>query len=125
MSIEKAIRDAKRFTTAGGFNVPITVTPPGGGDPVIVQGIPTRHVLEFDAQGYPINSTNAHVLFSESALTDAGFTVRNADDVVALENFLVSYVDGTNVRRTYKIIQTKPSETLGLIVCIIGRYGTN
>jgi len=122
--INRAIRDSKRFVTAGGFNVPITLTPPVG-DNVTVEGIASRHHIEFDQDGYPINSTNAHVLLSETALTDVGLTVRNSRDEVQLEGYIMEYTDGTGTLRKYKIVQTRPSETLGLIVCIMGRYGSN
>lgn len=125
MGINRAIRDARRFITNGGFNVSITLTPNNGGDDVVVQGVTSRHNIEFDQEGYPINSTNAHVVLVESVLTEAGITVRNGRDEVALEGFLMSYIDGTGTSRTYKIVETRPSETFGLIICIMGRYGTN
>lgn len=124
MSIDRAIRDAKRFVTAGGFNVEMTLEPPVG-DSVIIQGVATRRTLEFDQEGYNVNSTLAHVLLSESALIDAGITVRNARGEVALDGFLISWIDGTGTLRKYKIVQALPSETLGLITCKLGRYGTN
>lgn len=124
MSIDRAIRDAKRIVTSGGFNSSVTLTPTTGAG-VVVQGVTSRHHIEFDQDGYPINSTNAHVLFSETDLVDKGFTVRNARGEVALDGWLATWTDGTGTARTYKIVQTKPSETLGLIICTVGRYGTN
>lgn len=124
MSIDRAIRDARKIVTSGGFNVSITLTPPVG-DSVIVQGLASRHHIEFDSEGYPINTTNAHATFVESVLVESGLTVRNNRDEVDLSNYLMSYVDGTGKERTYKIIQVRPSETLGLIICVMGRYGTN
>ena len=125
MSIANAISDVKRFVTTGGFGIDIVLTPPGGADPVTVKGITSRHHITYDNEGYPLNSTNSHVTLVESSLTDAGITVRNSRDDVALENFLLRYTDGTGTERTYKIVQTKPSETLGLIICEVGRYGSN
>ena len=124
MSIERAIRDAQRFVTGGGFNSTLLLTPPNG-DEGAVQGVSSRHHIEFDQDGYPINSTNAHVLLSENALTALGLTIRNSRDEVALDGWIVKWTDGTGSQRSYKIVQTKPSETLGLIICTVGRYGTN
>ena len=124
MSIDRAIRDAKRIITAGGFNSPVTVTPVSGNS-IIVQGVTSRHHIEFDQDGYPINGINAHVIFSETDLVDKGLTVRNSRGEVALDAWLAAWIDGTGTSRTYKIVQTKPSETLGLIICTVGRYGTN
>jgi len=124
MGINRAIRDAKRFITTGGFNVEMTLEPPVG-DSVIIQGLATRRTLEFDQDGYPVNSSLAHVLLVESSIVEAGVTVRNARGEVALENHLISWTDGTGTLRKYKIVQTLPSETVGLITCKLGRYGTN
>jgi hypothetical protein len=124
MSIDRPVRDARKIVTAGGFNTAVTLTTPAGVE-TAAQGVCSRHHLEFDTDGYPVNSTNAHILFSETALTALGLTVRNAADEVDLNAWLATYVDGTGVSRTYKIVQTRPSETLGLIICIVGRYGTN
>lgn len=125
MSIDRAIRDARQIVTKGGFNVAITLTLPNVVDPVVVQGLASRHHIEFDENGYPINASNSHLLLSENDLTSLGLTVRNAKGNVALEGWLASWVDGTGTARTYKIVQTKPSETLGLIICTVGKYGTN
>jgi len=125
MSIDRAIRDARRIVTKGGFNVAITLTLPNVVDPVVVQGLASRHHIEFDENGYPINASNSHLLLSENDLTSLGLTVRNSKGNVALEGWLANWVDGTGTARTYKIVQTKPSETLGLIICIVGKYGTN
>ena len=125
MSIDRAIRDARQIVTKGGFNVAITLTLPNVVDPVVVQGLASRHHIEFDENGYPVNASNSHLLLSENDLISLGLTVRNAKGNVALEGWLASWVDGTGTARTYKIVQTKPSETLGLIICIVGKYGTN
>lgn len=125
MSIDRAIRDARQIVTKGGFNVAITLTLPNVVDPVVVQGLASRHHIEFDENGYPINASNSHLLLSENDLTSLGLTVRNTKGNVALEGWLANWVDGTGTARNYKIIQTKPSETLGLIICTVGKYGTN
>ncbi len=125
MSIDRAIRDARTIVTKGGFSVDVTLAIPNVVEPVTCKAITSRHHIEFDENGYPINATNSHVLFSEIDLVSLGLTVRNAKGNVALEGWLVSWIDGTGANKTYKIVQTKPSETLGLIICIVGRYGTN
>ena len=125
MSIDRAIRDARNIVTKGGFSVPVTLSPPGDFEDVVIRGITSRHHIEFDQDGYPVNSTNAHVLLSETELITLGLVVRNSRGEVALEGYLAKWSDGTGTERTYKITHTKPSETLGLIICTVGRYGTN
>ena len=125
MSIDRAIRDARAIVTKGGFSVDVTLTLPNETEPIVCKAITSRHHIEFDENGYPVNATNSHILLSENDLVSLGLTVRNSKGNVALEGWLVSWIDGTGANKTYKIVQTKPSETLGLIICIVGRYGTN
>jgi len=125
MSIDRAIRDARNIVTKGGFNTSIVLTPVGDIDPITIQGVTSRHHIEFNQDGYPVNATNAHILLSENDLKANGLITRDTRGNVALDAWLASWVDGTGESRTYKIVQTKPSETLGLIICTVGRYGTN
>jgi len=125
MSIERAIRDARQIVARGGFSVSITLLPLGALDPTITKGVASRHNIEFDENGYPINATNSHITLSENELTNLGLTTRNAKGNVNLDGWLATWTDGTGTARTFKIVQTKPSETLGLIICTLGRYGTN
>jgi len=125
MSIENAIADAKRIVTEFGFSIDIQFSRYNDTDFVTIKGITSRHNLQFDAEGYPINSTNAHVLVNEEELNEKGVTVRNDRDEVDLTGSIVRFMDGTRTDRDYKVIENQPSETLGLIVLIIARYGTN
>lgn len=124
MSLNRAIEDARRIITDGGFNVTITLTSPLSVD-YTVQGVASRRHLEYDQEGYSINSTLIHATLVEAELIAQGIEVRNERGEVSLGKWLLTYTDATNTERTYSIIQTRPSETLGLIVCILQRYGVN
>lgn len=125
MSIDRAIRDSRRFVTGAGFSLPVLIRTPQNPEFVEVRGLTSRHHLEVDGDGYPVNSTNSHVTLSEPALVASGFTVRNSRSEVDLSNWVIKWTDGTGTERSYKIISAMPSETLGLIICTVARYGSN
>lgn len=118
-----AIEDIKRFTTDGGFEVDMTLTAPGG-EAIPVKSLATKHHNSVNTDGVPINSKNSHASFIESDLTDKGLTARDSRGEVNLRNWLVSFADSSGVTKNYKIIETMPDETLGIIVCILGDYGS-
>lgn len=87
-----------------------------------VVGLHTKHHLSVDADGIATNSLNAHVAINERDLIEQYFPVRNAALEVSMIGVIVEAADSTGVTRQYKILQTYPDETLGLIVCILGFY---
>jgi len=122
MSLELARKDIKEITQGDDWGVDLTFTPPVGSS-VQVRGLGSKHHLSIDQEsGLPINSRNVHMSVVESVLTDAGYTVRNAADEVSIKDHRVSFKDFRGVLRNYKINQTWPDETLGLIVCQLGAY---
>jgi hypothetical protein len=123
MSLERAITDWKRFTLNGGFEVDITLTPPVG-DPVSVKGLGTKHHNSVGTDGLPINSKNVHISLIESDLTEKGITVRDVNGEVNLRNYLANFIDSSGVLKNYIIKETFPDETVGVITCILGDYGS-
>ena len=123
MTLARAIYDAKRFITAGGFEVDLALTPPGG-YPITVKGIAMKHHNSISTDGLPINSENSHISIIESSLVEEGFITRDAAGKVNLRNYIVEYCDATGIERKSIIKETMPDETLGLIVCILGNYGS-
>ena len=123
MSLTRARNDWLRFSSGGGFETDITVTPPGG-SPVTVQGIAMKHHLSIDTDGANTNSMNAHATIAEKLLIDESYPVRNAEGVVAMYNHLLRYTDSTGVEKEYAIQQVFPDETVGVITFILGNYGS-
>jgi hypothetical protein len=123
MSLSRAKADMKRFITAGGFEVAITLTPVGG-EATDVTGLATKHHNSISTDGIPINSKNTHISLIESDLTDKGITVRDSAGEINLRNWLVSFPDSSEVSKNYIVKETMPDETLGVIVCILGDYGS-
>jgi len=120
--LDLARRDSKRYVTSGGFEVNITITTPNGVNTLAMTGYASKHFINFDSDGLPINSKNVHISFDENILVENSYPVRNSNNEVSLLNHKVSYPDSTGNIRTYIIRETFPDETLGLIVCILSDF---
>ena len=84
-----------------------------------VVGIASKHNIGIDTDGNLINTKNAHISVSEKLLTDKGYPVRNPAGEVDIRGHRVDYVDSTGLSKKYKIQQSFPDETIGMIVCIL------
>lgn len=120
--LQLAKRDSRNFVTKGGFETAITVTTPAQDKTVTLTGFATKHWLNFDSDGNPINSKNVHVCLSETDLVKAGFQVRTAKGEIKLLNYFVSFADSSGLTKDYIVGENMPDETLGLIVLILRDY---
>jgi hypothetical protein len=114
-----ARKDAVFFVTKGGFEEEITLQTPSRDLTVNIKGYATKHHINFDSDGLPVNTKNVHISISEDELESLNYPVRNAKGEVFLKNHIVIYKDSTGLPKTYKIEQNLPDEVLGLIVCIL------
>lgn len=122
MSLNQARRDIIRFSQKE-WSVDLLIEDLSG-LAVTVKGFASKHHLGIDPQtGIPVNTKNTHCSISEKVLTDAGFSVRNADKEVMMVGWKVTWTDSSGTQFIYKINETMPDETLGLIVCFLGDYG--
>ena len=120
--IEKAIADVKKITSdSNGFGVTMTITAPDSSSVQFV-GTYSQHHMSFDTEGLMTSSKNAHCSVSESILTGLGYTVRNANNEVALLGHRINLTDSSGTARTYVVREQYPDETVGLIVLILGSY---
>lgn len=117
--LELAKRDSKKYVTSGGFEVNITLTTPDGVKTLLLTGFASKHFLNFDTDGLPVNSKNAHICIDEDILTLNLYPVRKANNEVSLLKHIVSFPDSTGSIREYVVRENFPDETLGLIVCIL------
>lgn len=75
-----------------------------------VLGLITDHNQSMDLEtGNPVNARNAHASIHEDELTEKGFTS------ILLLNAIITRTNG----KKYKIAQTMPNTTTGLIVCVL------
>jgi hypothetical protein len=119
MSLEQARKDIIEYTQ-GDFSTLLKLTSTSG-VVVNVSGLATKHHLGIDpSDGSPVNTNNIHVAISEKKLTELNYPTRNACGEVVMIGHKVEYSDSTGNIGTYRIQETYPDETLGLIVCILG-----
>ena len=120
MTLASAIEDWKRFATAGGFEVDITLTTPDDVTTADIKGIAMKHHLSIDTDGREVSAKNAHITIIEADLVAANYPVRDAvNGEVKLKKHKVSYPDSTGNVKNYRISRTYPDETVGVITCIL------
>ncbi len=122
--IDQAKSDIKDITSnPDEFGVSITFTAPTG-EIAIINGLHSKHHMSMDTEGNMINGKNAHISVSEELLTAQNYPVRK-DGEVKLNDHKVSVKDSTGISKNYVIREGFPDETIGLITCILGSFGTN
>lgn len=119
----QARKDARKIINSGGFEEEIKLSNPSGVFSIIVNGLHSKHWLVHDTEGNLVNGKNAHITVSENELNEKGYQTRDSNTGnVNLRNHLVSVKDATGVEKNYIIKECFPSETFGLIVCVLGDY---
>jgi hypothetical protein len=117
--LDLARADIKSITASlTGFAESILLTNPQNNS-ITIQGLHSKHHLGIDTEGNRVNVKNAHVSFSESLVIDQGLSIRNIHGEVNLKNWRVAAKDSTGIVKQYSIKEWYPSETTGLIVCIL------
>jgi|TARA_R110000782_G_scaffold180865_1_gene271309 hypothetical protein len=120
--LNRARKDSKKYVTNGGFQEDITLKTPNGLFELQTTGLVSKHWINYDTDGTSVNSKNAHICLDEESLTLLGYPVRNSSQEVYLKNHRVSVKDSSGFLKEYVIKEWFPSETFGLIVCILGDY---
>lgn len=123
--LNKAKSDAIKYVTKGGFEENIQLQTADGNTTLDTTGLASKHHINFDTDGNSVNSKNAHICLSEQDLIDNAYPYRNADEEVDLLRHKVNVKDSSGIIKNYVIIETFPSETVGLIICILGDYEPN
>ena len=106
--------------TQGEFSVLINVTPPESTSSISVRGLASKFHFQINPEsGLPANAKKAYCSISETVLSEAGITVRNANNEVRLLGYKVEWTDCTGESKAYLIDENYADETLGLIVCML------
>jgi hypothetical protein len=120
--LNKARKDSKKYITKGGFQDDIVLKTIDGLKVINTTGFVSKHWINYDTDGLPANSKNAHICLDESDLVLQEYPVRNNQNEVSLMNHKVDAKDSSGVLKHYIIKEWFPNETLGLIVCILSDY---
>ena len=76
--MERAKEDIKRITSdLNGFAKSLLFVSKDGTQSATINGIHTKINLAVDTEGNNVNSKKSHISFSESLLTDQGYTTRD------------------------------------------------
>lgn len=118
--LNMARQDAKNAISSSGFEEDIVFFTPDQSKVVLLKGLHTKHWFAINSEGNTMNAKQAHINISENDLLNAGFETRGVGGNIALRNYLVFVADSTGVKKKYSIKEVFPSETFGLIVCILG-----
>ena len=122
--LDAARKDSKSYITKGGFESDIVFKTPNGLTTASVTGFSSKHHINFDTDGAPVNAKNAHICIDEDALELLGYPVRIKNEVNLLRH-RVDVKDSTGEIKEYIIKENFPDETLGLIVCVLGDFDSN
>jgi hypothetical protein len=121
--LDLARNDARKFLISGGFQVDITLSTPKDDKTLSLKGFHTKHFKSYDTNGSPINSKSAHILISEKDLKEANYPYRNSrSGNIGLLKHKITVPDAMGDDKKFVITETYPSETFGLIACILGDY---
>lgn len=118
--LQQARKDALKINKAIGWEEDIKLSTPDNSLTINLKGIHTKHHISFDDVGQRINAKNAHILISEKDLILFNYPYRNSTGNVALIGHKVEVSDFNGDIKKFIINETYPSETFGLIVCILG-----
>lgn len=118
-----AKRDALRFSSAGGFEVTVVLSNPGGTFSLGVTGPATGTWMLFDdtANGKTVGSSSNSFTIHEVLLINGSYPYKDANGRVSMKNHKVSLDDKAGMSGSYTINEVHYNSTLGLIVCILGR----
>lgn len=128
MSLDRAIRDFRRFITEGGFRIDLIFTSPvnfndsdgNSINSVTIKGLEATNFNSVGTDGVPVNSKNCRITFIEADLKALNYPVRNQSGEVNLQRHRVSYVDKFGITRNMKIKEVLPDQTIGSITAWLG-----
>lgn len=116
----RARQDAKKIVTNLGFQSDIFLINPLSMAFIQLKGLTSKHWIQFDTDGSPINAKNVHLNLVEEDIQALGFETRGKNGNVKLIDYYVIVQDSTNVYKKYQVKEVYPNESLGLIVFILG-----
>lgn len=125
MAAGKLLAAARKMAAkivSGGFSETITLQTPNGLNVLELNGLSSKHWLNFDNNGNSINSKNAHISINEADLIAADYPYRNTNEEISLKKHRVTVADATGQNKEFVINETMPSETFGTIICILGDF---
>ncbi|HET9954171.1 MAG TPA: hypothetical protein VFQ61_06695 [Polyangiaceae bacterium] len=119
----QAAADAKAILAdVGGFARPITITSPAGFT-VLVTGTARDISTTIDpATGAVVSARTASITIPIEPLSAAGLSIpRNVPDKTS-KPWLAQFYDAAGVLHVFKICESHPDLTLGIVTCLLETY---
>jgi len=102
------------------FGTPLSFTPTIG-DPFVIHGLAFVISEGVDENGLPIITEDSHIFFSETAITDLGYVVREGNKTL-IKDWIVEFDHAVGHVKA-KLSEVKPDNTLGHIKVQLTNYG--
>ena len=118
--LAQARKDAKHVVTKLGFQNDVFLINNLSMNFIQLKGLTSKHWIQFDSDGSPINAKNVHLNLIEKDIQELGFETRGKNGNVNLLDYYVIVQDSTNNYKKYQVKEVYPNESLGLIVFILG-----
>ena len=118
--LAQARKDAKHVVTKLGFQNDVFLINNLSMNFIQLKGLTSKHWIQFDSDGSPINAKNVHLNLIEQDIKELGFETRGKNGNVNLLDYYVIVQDSTNNYKKYQVKEVYPNESLGLIVFILG-----
>ena len=118
--LAQAREDAKHVVTKLGFQNDVFLINNLSMNFIQLKGLTSKHWLQLDSDGSPINAKNVHLNLIEKDIQELGFETRGKNGNVNLLDYYVIVQDSTNNYKKYQVKEVYPNESLGLIVFILG-----
>lgn len=117
----QARKDFKKFSSAGGFQLPITITTPNNNLSVSFFNLHSQHHLGWDSDGSIVNVKNSHITIIENELDS--YPLRNEKtNEISLRGHKITIINTDSIEKNYVITEAYPSDTFGAIICILGPF---
>ena len=118
--LAQARKDAKHVVTKLGFQNDVFLINNLSMNFIQLKGLTSKHWIQFDSDGSPINAKNVHLNLIEKDIQELGFETRGKNGNVNLLDYYVIVQDSTNNYKKYQVKEVYPNESLGMIIFILG-----
>ena len=118
--LARARQDAKKIVTNLGFQNDVFLINPLSMAFIQLKGLTSKHWLQLDSDGSPINAKNVHLNLIEKDIQELGFETRGKNGNINLLDYYVIVQDSTNNYKKYQVKEVYPNESLGMIIFILG-----
>ena len=118
--LAQARKDAKHVVTKLGFQNDVFLINNLSMNFIQLKGLTSKHWLQFDSDGSPINAKNVHLNLIEKDIQELGFETRGKNGNINLLDYYVIVQDSTNNYKKYQVKEVYPNESLGMIIFILG-----